>query len=121
MDVHRTRRVVAAIVIALGAFGTAACTTWRIQGLSPAMVITRDQPRVIRITAIDSSHVVVDNPRLIGDTLTGTTGATPFRAPVSDVAYVSLRRGDAGKTAGLVLLGGVGALIGLAVLIAATW
>lgn len=84
---------------------TAGCYAWRPQSLVAPYVIAHEQPSVIRVTRTDSLHVVIANPRLVGDSVVGTHHGRPIAQPLSDVAYVSLRRSS--NSIGLVILGGV--------------
>ena len=49
----------------------AGCTTWRVQWVSPETVIRRDQPGAVEVTRVDSSRVVLQDPRIVGDSLVG--------------------------------------------------
>jgi hypothetical protein len=100
----------------------AGCTTWRVQWVSPEAVIRRDQPRTIEVTFVDSSRVVLDEPRIVGDSLVGENahGAVESVA-LAHVAYVAVRRGDGAGNAGLVLLGALAAFVAVAAAVAASW
>jgi len=111
-------RLVATALAATLAMG---CTSWRVQGISPQMVIAREQPRAVLVTRADGSKVVVAGPSIVGDTLWGEVDGRPRGLPVEAIASIAVRRGDGGRTAGLVLGLGVASLLGLAALIAATW
>jgi hypothetical protein len=120
------RRVVGCVLIASY---LPACTSWRMQEVSPAQVVAEQQPEKIRVTLTDSSQVTLQRPSVSGDTLRGVeqvgqTSRVVTRGhsaiPLSNVAYVSVSETSAGKTAGLVIVGlgvvvfGVAGLICLA-------
>lgn len=99
----------------------AGCTTWRVQWVSPEMVVRRDQPKAVAVTLVDSSRVILDKPRIVADSILGDVDGAAESIALTQVAYVAVRRGDGAGTAGLVLLGSLAGLMGLAAAIAATW
>jgi hypothetical protein len=99
----------------------AGCTSWRVQSVSPEMVVSGQHPEAVLVTRTDSSRLVVQSPSIVADTLRGQVDGQPLAVPMADVAAIAVRRSDGGKTAGLILGSGVAALLGLAALIAATW
>lgn len=117
------KRTLAMRRIVVGALlGTlAACTSWRVQGISPEMVLAREHPAAVRVVRTDSSVLIVSAPTVVRDTLRGEVDSGPVALPLSDVHTLAVRRGDGAKTAGLVFVVGVGSVLGLAALIAATW
>jgi hypothetical protein len=106
----------AAALLALSSIG--GCATWRPQGLTPASVIERDQPPIIRLTRQDSSHVVLKSPRVQGDSIYGVNHGREHSIATANVAYASLKRAN---TAGNGVLMGLGLAAGLVVLIGATY
>jgi len=60
------RRAIAIVVMA-GQLG--ACTSWRVETLSPAEVIREQQPGAVRIERTDGHHEVWYQPEVHGDTL----------------------------------------------------
>ena len=96
----------------------AGCATWRPQGLTPTAVIQQDRPRVVRVTRADSTRVVLDSPRIQGDSILGVNHGQENAVALADVAYVSLRRANTAAGAALV---GVGVAAGVVALMAATW
>lgn len=112
------------------------CTSWRLQQISPAQLISEKQPSKIRVTRSDGTRIVLTQPRLSGDSLIGSaigyvsvvppeggarvgvSTAEPLGIPLADVAGVSVRRTNAWLTSLLVLgvfaAGGAVFLINLA-------
>jgi hypothetical protein len=97
------------------------CTTWRVQWVSPETVIRRDQPGAVEVTRVDSSRVVLRDPRIVGDSLVGKVDGAVESVALARVAYVAVRRGDGAGTAGLVLLGALAAFVALAAAVAASF
>ena len=89
----------------------AACTHWQVQSVSPQQVIETGQPKKIRVTRTDRTEVVVDQPRIVSDTLYGSRAGSPRAADhttdegiaLADVSRVAIRRTDAAATTLLVL------------------
>ena len=84
----------------------ASCTSWRVEPLSPAQVVTQDQPSAIRVTLNDGSRFELESPVISGDSLQGLVKTEAYRQRavlLADIARVEIRKGDALKTAGLVV------------------
>ena len=82
-----------------------ACRTWRIESLTPEAVLATHRPAQVRVTRTDGSKIVVNQPVLRADSL---SGAIPrrgkqedIRIPLADVQQVATRRFSVGKTIGL--------------------
>jgi len=113
------RRAIAIVVMA-GQLG--ACTSWRVETLSPAEVIREQQPGAVRIERTDGHHEVWYQPEVHGDTLIGWWNAyakTPDRAlPLAQIKQVSTNHVSPAKTTVLgVTLGAMFAVI----IALATW
>ncbi len=109
----------------------AGCSSWYVQEVSPQQLITEDQPGKIRVTLTDGSQMVLEQPRVSGDTLIGCEVQTRQRCPsdpgallrsgqqvnipLSDVTDVAIQRTDAGKTTALIF--GMVLVVGAAVLV----
>jgi len=101
----RARPVSAILLVAMLPQLTA-CTSWRVQPVSPAQVISDTRPRDVQVRLRhDSSTVVIPKARIIGDSIVGyqepaTFHFTPRRiaVPLADVRDVAVRRVDAGLT-----------------------
>ncbi len=104
------------IACALLVWYLAACTTWHVQKAgSPPQIISAQQPTAVRLTQANGSHVVVEEPRVVGDdSLAGVSHGRPFKVAVSDVRQVAIKEVDAGRTIGLAL-----GLVGLALFVGA--
>jgi hypothetical protein len=100
-----------------------ACTSWRVQNISPQQLVSRDSTQRVRIVRLNGAQVTIKGARLRGDTLYGSPTPIAKRMPdtlvaipLSDVRAIEVRQGDTGKTVGLVL--GVSALVAGAVFVA---
>ena len=98
----------------------AGCSSWHVQEVSPQQLITEDQPGKIRVTLTDGSQIVLEQPRVSGDTLIGCEVQSRQRCPsdpgallrsgqqvsiaLSDVRDVAIQRADFGKTAALIVI-----------------
>lgn len=106
------RRSCAAILLFMNLFGTA-CQAWHTQRVAPESVLAARQPAKLRVTRTDGSRVVIENPLLRGDTLSGTQaargGQQDVRIPLTDVRQVATRGFSPGRTVGL----GLGVVAGL--------
>jgi hypothetical protein len=88
-----------------------ACTRWQVQSVSPQQVLETRQPQKIRVTRTDSTEVVLEQPRIVSDTLYGISAGTPQAVnhgsgegiALADVSRVAIRRTDPVATTGLVL------------------
>jgi hypothetical protein len=99
--ISKLRQLVACTVLA--GYLTA-CTSWRVQSLSPQQVLTAEQPTEIQVMMrSDSTRVVLTQPEVSGDSLVGLTEDGRLSIPLADIASVALREGAPGKTVGLML------------------
>jgi hypothetical protein len=91
-----------------------ACTSWKTQEASPQQVLAHEQPDKMRVTLADGSRVVLLEPVVSGDTLTGIGEArrTRLSIPLDDVADVAVRKGDFLKS--VVLMLGIAVAVGVA-------
>jgi hypothetical protein len=87
----------------LGVVLFAACHTWRTQSVRPAEVLAAP-PAQVRLSLHDGRRVVVRHPALRADTVVSQAPGDPFAMALTAVDSVALRKGDAAKTVGLVLL-----------------
>lgn len=83
------------------------CTGWRVEDLSPADVVERQQPSELRVEHADGRHEVLYAPEVRGDSLLGrrdSRGRHPDRMlMLSDVREVATPHTSGGRTAVLVL------------------
>jgi len=56
-----------AVILMAGQIG--GCTAWRLETVSPAEVIAREKPRVVRVQYADEQHEVLYQPEVRGDSL----------------------------------------------------
>jgi hypothetical protein len=80
-----------------------ACTSWRVQPVSPEQLLNDERPKAVRVQRADHSRVVLNSPQLVSDSLLGTTRGQRTAVPLADITQIAVRRGDALKTTGLVL------------------
>ena len=114
--IRAARRPAAALLLVL--VGTSsACNTWRVQSVAPEKLwYESSPPSTVRLRLQDSTWVVLKQPYLVHDSVTGTLKGAPTAVPLSDVTEVAVRRFSPGKTAGLVGgIAGVFVAAGLAV------
>jgi len=106
----RRRRAATLLLMILP--GTA-CHAWHTERVAPESVLVTRRPAKLRVTRTDASQVVIVNPVLRGDTLSGTGPPRgerqDVRIPLTDVRQVATRRFSIGRTVGL----GVGVAAGL--------
>ena len=84
----------------------ASCTSWRVEPVSPAQVVSQDEPSTIRVTLNDGTRFELNSPVVSGDTLLGlvkTEGYGQRAVLLADISRVEIRKGDALKTVGLVV------------------
>jgi hypothetical protein len=95
----------------------AACTSWHVEKVvSPLQLITSQQPRVVRLTRVNGSHMELDQPRIAaGDSLAGMHHGVPSSVALSDVTQVATPKFGAAKTIGL-FLGLSAVAVGIAVI-----
>ena len=96
-----------------------ACTTWHArEGVSLKELIATEHPNTVRLTRANGSHVVLEQPRVVGsDSLAGVHDGVYSSLAVADVTQIATRKGSPSKTialtAGASLLA-IGALVYLA-------
>jgi len=119
------RRLVACILLPCSLL---ACATWKTHEASPQQVLADEQPDKVRVTLTDGSQVVLKQPVVSGDTLTGLSARTPppgisaaaarramregqqVSIPLASVSGLELHKGEIGKT----ILLGTGIVVGVA-------
>ena len=104
-----------ALILMAGQIG--GCTAWRLETVSPAEVIAREQPSVVRVQYADEQDEVLYQPEVRGDSLLGRSEPDARRADrtvaPADVTSIATRHVSGGRTTGLVLgIVGVGAIVG---------
>jgi hypothetical protein len=88
---------------------TSACTTWKVQSVTPEALIAEQHPGRIRVTRADRTTIVLRQPELRGDSLSGVIRGPADRAQrrasvaLGDVAQVATRKVDPVATGALAL------------------
>ena len=103
------RRILSCIL--LPAYLSSCVTNWEVQWASPEQVVEEEQPSQIRVTTTDHSEIVLDEPRVSGDTLIGLERdlswgsiyaapdtASVLEIPLADISHVALKKTDVGKS-----------------------
>jgi hypothetical protein len=99
-----------ALITALALNG---CASWHVEQVSPQALLDRDHPSEIQVQEKGGAQYVLESPKVVGDTLTGTVRHEtpretvehlPRRIPLAAVAQVSTRKAEAGGTVAIVVL-----------------
>jgi len=79
-----------------------ACTSWHIErGISPERVIATQRPDTVRVTRLDSSRIVLVQPRIVpGDSVTAIHNGYRARLALSDITQLETKRWNAVATVG---------------------
>ncbi|MGE0160487.1 MAG: hypothetical protein AB7T31_13835 [Gemmatimonadales bacterium] len=97
------RRGYLAVLLLMGSLP--GCSTWRLETASPRDIIEQDEPAAVRLTGTEAQAVVILDPRVTGDSISGTTGwrrRTPTSVPIDDVRRIEVREPSPSRTAGLI-------------------
>lgn len=113
-SVRRTRVIATVLLLAY----LPACSSWRVENVSPQALIEAKHPTQVRVSRSDGTKQVLHQPSIAGDTLRGS--AQEPAIPLDDVQTVETRHGDTGKS--LLLGGGIfmGAMVAGAIICSAT-
>ncbi|MDH5282428.1 MAG: hypothetical protein OEW80_00940 [Gemmatimonadota bacterium] len=93
---------------------TSSCQVWAVEpGPVPVTLATSPLPNQIRLTTADGRRMIVEVPRVAGDSVFGVQrGRTENAVPIDAITKVERRQIDGGRTAAAVLVvGGSVALI----------
>jgi hypothetical protein len=116
------KRPVAVLLVVVQVAG---CTSWRVETLPPAELISQKHPDLLRVEQVDGKRVMVYRPEVQGDSLLGRQSATSkgSRAvSLTSVSSVSTSHFSAGKTLGLTLgLTAVAAAVAAIVIASSDW
>jgi hypothetical protein len=123
VQMPKTQWLQRSVVVILMGGQLSGCTSWRLETVSPADIIAREEPSEIRVQYADRHHEVLYEPEVRGDSLLGRpqrNARRPARAvALTDVKGVATRRVSAGRTTALALgIVGIGAVVGLMIGIA---
>ena len=88
------------------------CTVWRVQSATTPQLLEKKPLQTIRIVTVDSIPVVLHQPRIVGDSVTGhpSPNAVEKRTiNLKDISTVATKSINIGKTffAGLTIAGGL--------------
>lgn len=105
MASHSNGRAWVMLSLLLVGIASSSCATWRRQWISPALVVERDHPTVLRVTRVDGTRVELKQPTTVGDSLIGASANPSSRASVAlhKIEYVEVRKSK--STPGILLLG----------------
>jgi hypothetical protein len=98
------------VFILLAALSAAACVSWRHESVPQSGSRAAERlPSQVRVATADGRTTTVRDPRIIGDTLTGTEKCgdgekMPIRIALSDIRELESRRPDAGRSAAMALV-----------------
>ena len=111
----RTRGLLSGVLLLANV--CAACTSWRVQSVTPEELLARDPPSSIQVREHSGTVYTLASPHIEGDSLAGYVKFVPRRISMLVVDKVAIREFNTLKTAwwavGFPILA-VGALVGLA-------
>jgi hypothetical protein len=112
--VRRTRVIAAVLLLAY----LPACSSWRVENVSPQALIEAKHPTQVRVSRPDGTKLVLHQPSIAGNTLRGSVQEPAI--PLDDVQIVETRHRDTGKS--LLLVGGIfiGAMVAGAIICSAS-
>ncbi len=73
-------------------------------GSEPQQVLADGQPDKVQVTLADGSQLVLEEPAVSGDTLSGLDDGTPVHIPLANVSSIAVKGTDGAKT-GLLVFG----------------
>ena len=94
---HRRPLICLCLTGALLVGQLSACTSWRVQNITPQQFTVREFTQPVRIVRLNGTQVTLKWARLSGDTLYGTPTPLVGRMlaiPLSDVRMIEVRQGD---------------------------
>jgi hypothetical protein len=100
------------VAVVLLGIHLAGCSSWRVEQVSPAQLLSERGPVPVRIVRSDGSRLVLEQPKVSGDSLSGFSDGRRRAVPLRDVNSVATRHGDVGKSVlvGLGIVGGAFAI-----------
>ncbi|MEO6057178.1 MAG: hypothetical protein ABIQ49_10095 [Gemmatimonadales bacterium] len=116
--IRAARRPAATLLLVIWG-ASSACNSWRVQPVAPEMLLGEAPPSTMRVRLQDTTRLVLKRPRLVADSVTGTSHGAPRTVPLSAITEVAVRRFSAGRTVGMVAIG-VGGLFALAAAVCAS-
>ena len=112
------KRVKLLAVLALLQGCVSASTSWRQRPLTAGAPPTLSTEHPVRITRTDQSVIVLEHPRMSGDSLVGDVGSQRFAIVLTDIQRLEERQTSLLKTGAKVA--GIGVVVASAVVIVAT-
>jgi hypothetical protein len=108
------RRIAGAFLV----FQMGACSSWRVEQVSPAQLMSEKSPQKVRISRASQAPLVLATPTIVGDSLMGVAEGQTRGVPLTEITAIATRHGDALKS---VLLGVAiaGSALGIAAAVAA--
>jgi hypothetical protein len=91
------------LILLVGSPLLTGCHSWRTSSLAPQALLAEQRPDMLRVTLRDGGTVTLSQPRLVADTIVGTSDAGTQRTPVEEVRTLEVRRTSFAKTVGLVV------------------
>jgi len=84
-----------------------ACSSWRVEQVSPAQLVTEKSPHEVRISRVGQAPLVVAKPTIVGDSLIGVAQGATHGVPLADITTIATRQGNPLKSVlfGVVLAG----------------
>jgi len=113
----RARRILSCIL--LPAYLSSCVKTWEVQRASPEQVVEEQQPSTIRIGIADGSEVVLEEPRVSGDSVVGLAErefswkgsvylppdtSSSFGVPLADISQLAVKKTDVLRSIGIGVL-----------------
>jgi hypothetical protein len=103
----RPPRVLIALQLLPALLAFSGCSSWKALQAPPAQYFAKRRGTLVRLNTRQETWLKLHHARLRGDTLVGEAferGTVAF--PLDSVMYIETSQFSAGKTAGLLLLGG---------------
>jgi hypothetical protein len=92
------RRAATALLLAM----LGACSSWQVQAVAPAELISGSSPSQVRVQLRDGRRIVLRQPTIRSDSLVG--GGDGQSVAVAEIDSIALRRFDTPRTLGLTVL-----------------
>ena len=107
------RRAIAGVLLPMYLTG---CMTWKTQEVSPQQVIAEQQPGKMRVTLTNGRQLVLSQPGVSGDTLSGRVARDSVDIALADVAKTEVPKFSAVWTVvevsiGVLAVAGAGSLL----------
>jgi hypothetical protein len=97
-----------------------ACTSWKVQEVSPQHLLAEQDPEQVRVTKTDGMRITIWEPRVVADTLRGLTepdaaGETgestsqkvAVSVPLEEIEYMAVRKVNWENTLAVAVAAGV--------------